>query len=323
MSWFRRLLGGSDDGGAAADAARASALAAQARTAAWETALNTNSLPPAVMDRLSQAHAGTIPWISSMTPAELLLVRSHGLRPIATVMGTCFYHYGFSWTRGHAEGWRWALYRLQLEAAACGANAVVDVKMRTAHTGNSSMDYSLIGTAVRLEGLPANPNPVVATTSAIEFVRLLEAGVVPTGIAVGAHYEWYTDYSGNLSGNLFMGNQPLMGLGGFWESIRRQAHADLRQDAARHGNGVLAHTQFGEIFKQERERMPDQYLGRHIVIGTVVETRYGDPIPHGIRTVVDMRDELSPLIRIRPKSHNAYGSGESVDDLDDDSEEGI
>lgn len=305
MAWFKK----SDP--AAAAAAKERTAAADARAAAWEAGLLAGQLPEFVQQRLSDAAKGVTPWMSTMTPAELLLVRSHGVRPLATVMGTCWYQYGFSWTQGHATGWRTALERLRAEAVACGANAVVDVKMRTAHAGvSSSMDYTLIGTAVRFERLSPSAEPIIATTPALEFIRLLEAGVVPTGIAVGAHYEWLTDYNGSYSGNMFWGNQPLTSLGNFWEMIRRQAHQDLRQDAAKQGTGVLAHTQFGQLIKQERDKQPDQYLGRHIVIGTVVQTEPGKPIPHSIQSVVDMRDELSPLVRSGPSSHNAYKSNE-------------
>jgi len=40
--------------------------------------------------------------------------------------------------------------------------------------------------------LPPSNEPIVATVAALEFVKLLEADVVPTGIAIGAHYEWLT-----------------------------------------------------------------------------------------------------------------------------------
>ena len=48
------------------------------------------------------------------------------------------------------------------------------------------MDFTLIGTAVYVEGLPPSVEPIVATVPALEFVKLLEADVVPTGIAIGA-----------------------------------------------------------------------------------------------------------------------------------------
>ncbi len=270
---------------------------AAARSAAWESALAHNQLPSFVVERLHAAAQRELPWLSTMTPAELLIARSHRIRPIATVSGTCWYQYERSWTEGHAAGWRAALHRLRAEAIACGANAVVDVKMRTVHTDlGASMDYTLLGTAVRMEGLPASPDPVVATVPALEFVRLLEMGIVPVGIAVGAHYEWLTDSMKTYGGQGSWTNRPLTSLQHFWETVRRHAHRELRADAARQGSGVLAHTHFGQLLKQEGDKdRPDRYLGRHIVIGTVVDTRRGDGVPHHIQTVVDMRDGLSPL----------------------------
>jgi uncharacterized protein YbjQ (UPF0145 family) len=306
MSWFSKR------GGPDAEAAKARVAAAAARNAEWGAALAARDLPGFVKQRLADSGAGKTPWLSTMTPAELLLIRSHGVRPIATVCGTCWFQYGASWTKGHAEGWRTAMERLRAEAVACQANAVVDVKMRTSHGGaGSSMDYTLVGTAVRFERLAPSSQPIIATTPALEFIRLMEAGVLPTGIAVGAHYEWLTDYNGSYGGTTIWSNQPLTSLGQFWEGVRRQAHHELRRDAARQGTGVLARTQFGEIIKREVDKQPDQYLGRHIVIGTVVQTRPGDPIPHTIESVVDMRDELSPLVRPATGGRNAYQVNET------------
>jgi hypothetical protein len=57
---------------------------------------------------------------------------------------------------------------------------------------------------------------------------------------------------------------------------------------------VLAHTQFGQLIRQEQNKQMT-YLGRHIVIGTVVDARRGAQVPHDINMVIDMRDDLSPL----------------------------
>ena len=152
-------------------------------------------VPPPIRARLEGARAGKLPWMATLTPAELMIARSHGLKPIAAVSATCWLHYGWSWTEGHAQGWEMALRRLREEASAAGANAVLDVKMRTVPLGvANSMDFTLVGTAVRMDGLPPSEQPIVATVPALEFVKLLEADVVPTGIAIGAHYEWLTDW---------------------------------------------------------------------------------------------------------------------------------
>jgi uncharacterized protein YbjQ (UPF0145 family) len=314
MSWLSRLTGGG-----AAPASDAARQAAAARSAEWERALARSQLPAFVRSRLEEAGAGRTPWISTMTPSELRLARSHGLRPIATVSGTICFQFGYSWTEGHATGWGSAVDRIRAEAVACGANAVVDVKMRTARVGLAqSMDFTLVGTAVRLEGLEPSLAPVIATVPALEFVRLLEAGITPVGLAVGACYDWLTDLGKTYAqgGYMNFSNQPLNTLGNFWERIRRTAHARLREDVARQGAGVLAHTQFGEILKQEGgENMPDRYLGRHIVIGTVVDTRPGEGVPHDIRTVVDMRDDLSPLNRSWSRDRNAYDTNDREGDI--------
>lgn len=297
------LFGGNDT----ADAASAQ------RRAEWERALHSGGLPAHVSERLGAAAAGRTPWLSTMTPAELLLAKTHGVKPLATVSGTCWFQFGRSWTEGHAAGWSRALARIRDEAFACGANAVVDVKMRTAAGGfGASMDFTLFGTAVRIGALPPSEDPVIATVPALEFVRLLEMGIVPAGLAVGARYEWLTDYNNSYSGLSTWNNQPLGSLSNFWEAVRREAHAELRADARRQGGGVLAHTQFGQLIKQDGDKdNPSRYLGRHIVIGTVVHTRRGDGVPHHISTVVDMRDDLSPLIDPVEHGNNVYQTNET------------
>lgn len=313
MGWFGR------------DGRSGRSAAAVARDEAWAIALEQDRLPAFVAERLGDAAAGRTPWVATMTPAELLLAKTHGIRPIATVSGTCWYSFGWSWTEGHAEGWHRALHRIGQEAFAAGANAVVDVKMRTIRHGfGSGMDFTLIGTAVKVDGLKPSPDPVIATVPALEFVRLLEMGIVPVGIAVGAQYEWLGGFGqwngwGSASNRLqwqtgaFAGSQPLPDLMDFWQRIRRDAHADLRRSAAAQGNGVLAHTQFGQLIRRERDKAPPQYLGRHIVIGTVVDTPRNADVPHDIEIVLDMAAR-TPLAGMVDTRHSAYageiGEGE-------------
>ena len=76
------------------------------------------------------------------------------------------------------------------------------------------------------------------------------------------------------------------------------------------GNGVLAKTNFGQLIPVERDKMPPNFLGRHIVIGTTIDARKGDGIPHHITPVVDMRDALSPL----------KGGGRRSNDIESDNE---
>jgi uncharacterized protein YbjQ (UPF0145 family) len=305
MSWLDKLASGLLGAGSARPLSPKEE-AARARRAEWESALQTGRVPSFVEARLKASASGKAPWISTTTPAELRIATRHGIRPIAMVSGTCWYHFGYSWTKGHAEGWHQALRRIKAEAVALGANAVLDVRMRTVRIETrDSMDYTILGTAVRIDGIPPSPDPVVATVPALEFVRLLEAGIVPTGIAIGAQYEWLNNYRPPTRGLLgAWKSQPLTELGQFWEGIRRRALAELRQDGQRQGDGVLAHTHFGQILRHEKTA---RYLGRHIVIGTVVHSRRsGSNASPAIGPVVDMRDEASPLRGAAARRHDAY-----------------
>ena len=257
--------------------------------------------------RLEAARDGRAPWVATLTPAELMIARSHGLRPIAAVSATCWMHYGWSWTEGHAQGWHTALGRLREEARMAGANAVLDVKMRTIPLAiEDSMDFSLVGTAVRLEGAPPSPEPIVATVPALEFVKLLEADVVPTGIAIGAKYDWLTDAWGSAR-QTWGGNVESTMLSQFWERVRQQAHAELRANARPQGNGVLAHLNFSQLF--ERGDNPKRYLGRHIVIATTVDARPGARFAHQIIPVVDMHAGATPLVGTT-RHHQSYATNE-------------
>ena len=300
MSLLGTIFGQTDP---AADAAAA------AREAKWQSALNGGSLPDFVTRRLSDAGTGKLPWISTITPAELLLSRNLGIRPITMVSGTCWYHFGYSWTNGHPEGWHIALNRMKQEAIAAGANAVVDVTLRTIATNvKDSMDFTVVGTAVRLDGLPPSTDPVIATVSAVEFVRLLSEGIVPTGVAIGADYAWLDPF---LVGNPLAAeesvSQPLGTLGDFWRRIQRRAAQALREDTKRLGDGVLAHTHFGQMLRDGRESdRAAPFIGRYIILGTAVQCKAKDNVLGKIQPVIDMRDHLSPLNSERQQGHNAY-----------------
>jgi hypothetical protein len=247
--------------------------------------------------------------MATLRPAELMIAWSHGLKPIASISATCWLHYGWSWTEGHAQGWELALRRLRGEAAAAGANAVLDVKMRTVPLRvENSMDFTLVGTAVYVEGLPPSGEPIVATVPALEFVKLLEADVVPTGIAVGAHYEWLTDWSGSARMG-WMGNIESRQLSDLWELVRQLAHQQLRAHARTQGNGVLAHVNFSEIFEREGQNGGKAYLARHIVVATTVDARRGTTLPHDIKMVVDLHAGGTPLTGTT-RHHQSYASNE-------------
>jgi hypothetical protein len=289
---------------------------AEARKADILNALRGNSVIGSTKERLESACNGRLPWMATLTPAELLISRSHGLRPIATVSATCWLHYGWSWTEGHAQGWEMAVWRLREEARAAGANAVLDVKMRTIPLAvENSMDFTLVGTAVKVDGLPPSVSPIIATIPALEFVKLLEADIVPTGIAIGAEYQWLDGWqSWGMGGTnmAWMGNIECVALSNLLNEVRRSSHAGLRASAKRQGNGVLAHINFSQVFEVEQgERQPKKYLARHIVVATTVDARPGPgaALPLEFQMVVDMHASRTPLTGAK-RHHQSYASND-------------
>lgn len=291
---------------------------AEARRADLINALRANQVIGSARERLEGARDGRLPWLATLTPAELMIARSHGLKPIATVSATCWLQYGWSWTEGHAQGWLTALHRLREEAKAAGANAVLDVKMRTIPLAvANSMDFTLVGTAVKVDGLPPSASPIVATVPALEFVKLLEADIVPTGIAIGAEYQWLTGWQPQAWGMggpsmSWMGNIESPLLSNLLNNVRQSAHAGLRASAKHQGNGVLAHINFTQMFEVEQgERMPKKYLARHIVVATTVDARpaSGAALPLQFQIVVDMHAGQTPLKGTKPH-HQSYASND-------------
>ena len=80
-----------------------------------------------------------------------------------------------------------------------------------------------------------------------------------------------------------------------WERVRTKAQQELRKNARSQGNGVLAHVNFSQAFKCERDQQPPLYLARHIAVATTVDARRGAPLPHDIRIVVDLHAGDTPL----------------------------
>jgi hypothetical protein len=171
-----------------------------------------------------------------------------------------------------------------------------------------SMDFTLTGTAVYVEGLPSGNEPIIATVPALEFVKLLESDVVPTGIAVGAHFEWMNDWRGTADPRWSYVNTEAVRLSQLWEWVRRKAHENLRINVRGQGNGVLAHVNFSQMFEGE-EGEQKRYLARHIVIATTVDARRGAQFPHDVAIVVDMHAGKTPLTGTT-RHHQSYEMNE-------------
>jgi uncharacterized protein YbjQ (UPF0145 family) len=189
-----RLFGGRGDD----DAAEAQALEAQ-------EALARGDILPKARQRLQELAAGGSGFFTSdLTVDEHALLHQAGIRPLSQVMGSSIYHVGWQWTPGswgrsqelevvsHAwnEARRLALRRLYQEARACGADAVVAVRIQTGYHdwAADAIEFVAVGTAVRLpERLE---KPVLTDLSGDDFWKLHRAGYRPLGV-VGATTVYY------------------------------------------------------------------------------------------------------------------------------------
>lgn len=63
---------------------------------------------------------------------------------------------------------------------------------------------------------------------------------------------------------------------------------------------------------ENQQYQPNQYLGRHIVIATVVDARAGVPFPREIKMVVDMHAGATPLTGTRRYHESCESNEEEV-----------
>ncbi len=159
---------------------------------------------PVEAERRLQALVGRSDFFTSdLSVSEFALVRDCGLQPVSQVMGSCVYHASTraaqAWTTWNAPGQidheallarpynearRNALARLQLEAQACDADAVVGVRVTRA-AGDyemNSVEFVAIGTAVRVEGRREHGTPVLTGLSGNDYWRLAASGHWPVGM---------------------------------------------------------------------------------------------------------------------------------------------
>jgi len=279
-------------------------------------ALERGHIPPQVAERLRAERAGEMPWTSDLSVQEWASLRRYRLRPLGQVMGSAFYHVGY--TPNPAQGWfprsqelapptqamyrsRFlAMQRLQQEAALLGANAVVGVHLE--HQGYEAeagmVEYSAFGTAVQMEGLPAGKEPLLCTVSGQDFARLAAAGALPVGLALGASFYYLvTDWRDTQQERSWY-NQEMQHFQRGVSEVRRLATRRMREDVTRlGGDGVIGadmRLRIEEVASgrstDDREEVVDHIL-EVFMLGTVVTyDRREHPAELQARTVLNLRD---------------------------------
>jgi uncharacterized protein YbjQ (UPF0145 family) len=162
-------------------------------------------------------------FTSDLSVSGFALCDSLGLKPIHQVMGSSIYQVGYqenTWpmmmggtvlTELDTLSQAWnevrgnALGRLANEARELGAHAVVGVQLRIgSHDwAEGSIEYVVLGTAVRREGADPAGEPILTELSVSDYTKLVQAGMEPVGIAA-----WSSVFFASYSFN----SVPTMGL---------------------------------------------------------------------------------------------------------------
>ena len=171
---------------------------------ASQRSLEAGGLPIQAQRRLSEeVQAGHPLFTSDLSVKEFSLVRNQGYTALSQVMGSSIYQVGWQFTRNfswnttayeltnvsnaHQHAAQLALGRLEQEAALLRAHGVIGVRLNTRdyEWGQNLLEYTAIGTAIRLENTPLPSRPFLSDLSGQEFWTLLQAGYYPDGVVTG------------------------------------------------------------------------------------------------------------------------------------------
>jgi uncharacterized protein YbjQ (UPF0145 family) len=195
--------------------------------------LEAGGLPLQAQRRLSEETAAGHPLFSSdLSTNEFLLARKQGYIALSQVMGSSIYHVGWQYTRNytwntiaaelttlsnaHQHAAQLALGRLEQEAALLKAHGIIGVRFtrRSYEWGQNLLEYTAIGTAIRLPNTPLPQRPFLSDLSGQEFWTLLQAGYYPAGVMIG-----YSSYYVSLGSNMTQQLRGWFGTGGYNQEI--------------------------------------------------------------------------------------------------------
>jgi uncharacterized protein YbjQ (UPF0145 family) len=144
------------------------------------------------------------------------------------------------------EGRRTALDRMAAECAELGGHGVVGATLRVTEIPATSLtaaaiEFTAIGTAVRVTGRPPLARPFATELSGADFAKLVMAGWVPAGIALGISVAGLHDeLATTSSGPWGTGNAEVPAYTGLISAARGGARDRLEQSARALGaDGVV------------------------------------------------------------------------------------
>jgi uncharacterized protein YbjQ (UPF0145 family) len=264
-------------------------------------------LPAVAAARVAGAQAGDT-WGSALTSQEFAAVRGVGFEPVGQVFGAAVYAAGYAsgyscpGARGSSGGRmparpatqvsgqgdrgsfaplveamyqarHTALDRMTAECAALGGQGVVGVRLTRGSFPLGGLEFRAIGTAVRAPGSAPGPSaPFTSDVSGQDFAKLIMAGWVPAGLALGISIgSRHDDRATARQTRWVSGNVEVAGWTELVSESRHDARRRLEEDVRRLGaEGVV----IAGMRMQVRERDCPVAVGRrdHIVEVTLTGT---------------------------------------------------
>jgi uncharacterized protein YbjQ (UPF0145 family) len=302
-----------------------------------------NHLPPAAESRLAEIRrSGT--WGSALSADEFTAIRGVGFEPVGQVLGAAVYNVGY--TGGYACPGAWAGYgasyvtpyrsvtavsgvsslgsfgpmvqtlyqarrtalgRMSAECAELGGHGVVGVMLTIGSFPAGGLEFKAIGTAVRAPGGVALKKPFTSDLSGQDFAKLIMAGWVPVGMALGIsvgarHDDWLTINQTRWG----TGNTEVSGYTDLVNQSRHDARTQLDQDVARlGGRGVVVKTM--DMRVRERECPMVEHRRDHIaevtIIGTAIaefmRSQPGKSRPDGSLAILSLDPQRRQAARVK------------------------
>jgi uncharacterized protein YbjQ (UPF0145 family) len=275
-------------------------------------AVRQGGLPLRARRRIWEMNQAQRPLVTStLGPAETLVAGMTGLEPVSQVMGSSVYHVGFgnyrsSWTGGelqnltvaYEQARSRALSRMQQEAALLHAHAVVDVRFerRGYEWADELVEFTAVGTAVRLRGAPPTDQPALTLLTTGQLWKLHHAGYWPVGIAIGNCF-WYEPHADCASeGSWFSQELPAHTRAA---TTSRDLAVERFRGFAHHFNahGVVgvkvvryARDHEWETENNNRTTVHTAFHIEMVLMGTAVVRRGDAAPPPRPKLVVDLRD---------------------------------
>jgi len=275
--------------------------------------LETGSLPLQAKRRLSEETAAGHPlFTSDLSTREFALTRLQGYRPLSQVMGSSIYHVGWqdappygdytgemeltAISQAHQRAAQLALSRLDQEAALLKAHGVIGVRLTTRdyEWGSDLLEFTAIGTAIRLPNTPLPQRPFLSDLSGQEFWTLLQAGYYPVGVVTGycAYYVYLSSY---VTKRLWYNwsNREIVPFTRGIRQARRLAMSRVTEMARQQkASGVVGmHIECKREVKEEEKDSHSLWV-HFSVVGTAINTMIGNhviPKPQPTLSLTDVR----------------------------------